>query len=173
MSPRIVLTWQEWKDNYKPKIKVYGKKRKIRTYTLNTFSSATMKYEYADDSNKVRVLNKLENMVSTKRPSIYSTAFTGRKRICFIQPIPRLTASKTEYNYLDMISKTTDAVGNQTKFSYDEYGDNSKTENADNSTRLIANTYQTDLSYGFGTVYGMVNKKDLYGRTWSRGRKVL
>ena len=152
------FTWEYWKDNFRPVVKVYGKKRKIRTYTLNTFSNATLKYEYADDSNKVRVLNKLENSRHRKTEHLFDGFYKLRENQIYTND-STFNSLKTEYNYLDAKSKVTDAMGNQTKFSYDEYGEKAKTENTDNSTRLIANTYQTDLSYGFGTVSGMVNKK--------------
>ena len=165
------VSYEDWKANFTPRIKVYGKRRNIRTYTLNELSDANYNFEYADDSNKVRTLTKL-NVGNYKKNENIFDGFYRLTQSKMYTDATNFNTSTTEYNYLDKPSKTTDARGIETKFSYDEFGNVKKTENpADTSASLMTSTFQNGLTYHWGMVPGIVNKQvfeDEVGNTFEK-----
>ncbi len=79
--------------------------------------------------------------------------------------------AQISYNYLDGKSVVTDGRGNVTKYRYDKYGNIDSTGNADNSYTLGTTVYQNGLSYGFGSVAGLVQKQTLFDETGNRIEK--
>ena len=153
------IAFNTWKADYAPRIKVYGKRRKITTYIKNELSNANYNFEYADDSNKVRTLTKLSVGNYKKNETIFDGFYRPIQNKMYTGATS-FNSTTTEYNYLDKPSKTTDGRGIETKFSYDEFGNVKKTENpADTSASLMTSTFQNGLTYHWGSVSGIVNKQ--------------
>lgn len=154
------VTFQDWKESFAPRIKIYGKRRNIRTYNLNELSNANYMVEYADDSNKVRTLTKLSVGNFKKNENIFDGFYRLTQSKMYTDAI-NFNSSMTEYNYINKPSKTIDARNIETKFSYDEFGNVKKTENpADTSESLMSSSFQNGLTYHWGTVPGIINKQE-------------
>lgn len=142
-----------WNNIARPRLKIYAKTTRFDTIRTPIFKRGTLIYSYRDDTittpnDKVTVKAKLDgygtgNRMKTTQflfnefsqlseSKIYTTSSTGN-------------TSYTYYNYLDGVGKTTDAIGNQTKLSYNRYGNNSETENADNSENFSIDTVLSAL----------------------------
>jgi RHS repeat-associated protein len=164
-----------WKSAYSPKLRLSGKTKIIRPRIVKVYQRGTVRYVYDDANNKVTSFYKMENIGAGERGKkseyIYDGFYKGIETRQFTDNT-NYNAFKTEYNYLDLKSKSIDARNLETKFSYDEFLNNSRTDNADTSYTLVNDTYQTNFyGYYFGTLYGFVNVKEFVDEVGNRIKK--
>lgn len=151
-----------WGQKYLPKLKIYGRQKFIHNYNRLKFNNGTINYEYDDLHNKISVNSKIDGKDTTSRYKKTTNCFDGLRRIYHTKSFTDLTHSdsaKISYNYLDQKSVVTDGRNNVTKYRYDKYGSIDSTGNADNSYSKGKIEYQNGLSYGFGSVAGIVQKQ--------------
>jgi RHS repeat-associated protein len=169
-------TGYDWSEPYSPRIDIKGSEIKITQRIIKVFQRGTLRYTYDDASHRVTVLSKLDNSVFPQRDKMTKTYFDG-----FYKPVQTNsyftvdTSSKasfyTEYNYLDQKAKTIDAKGYETKFSYNEFGTNSKTENEDDSYSFVTEGFYDTLITHWGTYTGFIHKQvftDETGRNFEK-----
>lgn len=154
--------WYVWRSQYSPRLHIVAKKRKIYPRIVKVYARGTFRYAYNDAQNKVESFYKMYNTSSGevgKKTGYTFDGFYNLKQTNIYTNPTQYNTSYVDYNYLDKAGRTTDARGNQTKLSYDQYFSNSKVENADNSHTTNGITFQNSLVYTFGTVPGLIQKQ--------------
>jgi RHS repeat-associated protein len=158
-----------WQQAYAPRLRIYGKYTFNDTIFKSNYSNTTINYSYDDVNNKVSILNKIDMVGSSARNKLSIHFFDGFGKLkesrLYTGPSVYNT-SQIFYNYLDGKAKTIDGVGNETEFSYDKYGNLSKTQHPDDSVILVSNTYQSSLTTEYYTISGgFVNKQEYTDET--------
>lgn len=161
-----------WSSDLLPSIQIYGKTYVYDTVKTINYKNGSLSYSYDDANNKVTVQSKIDKSGTynrSKKVENYFDGFGNLKQSKIYTSVDSSNIYATDYNYLYQKAKSTDAMGNSTKFSYDKYGSLAKTENADASANYVSNTYQSALSTTFYNISGgFVNKQQYTDET---GRK--
>ncbi|MBX7046516.1 MAG: hypothetical protein K1X86_11845 [Ignavibacteria bacterium] len=151
-----------WRSNYSPKLRIKAKKRKIYPRIIKIYARGTFRYTYDDANNKTESFYKMYNSsnseVGKKTNYIFDGFYKLKETNVFTSPSGYNTFTNN-YNYLDLNAKTTDARGNETKYSYDNFLNNSETQNADNTITSVATEHLNGLSYTFGNINGLITKQ--------------
>jgi len=129
---------------------------------------ASLMYFYDDDNNKVTIKNRLEKTGSTFRYKTIENYFDGfGYQIKTKISLPNDSGIYlSEYNYLHRLAKSVDANEDTTEFGYDKYSVLCKTDNADNSTSLVSNTFLSSINTTFYDVSnGCFNKQTYMDET--------
>jgi len=165
--------------NYGPRLRIYAQYTQYDTIKIVNFKNGSLIYNYDDVNDSVQVMSKLYKSNGTNKYKRSTHQFDELGRLVKTKQYKDYNGNynlfKTNYNYLDMKAKSTDARNLSTKFSYDKFNNPAKTENADASLSLVNTTYTTSAASGFLTTFysglDFVNIQELTdetGRTYKK-----
>ncbi|RPI19695.1 MAG: RHS repeat protein [Ignavibacteriae bacterium] len=153
-----------WNEYSRPKVHIYAKKTTYDTTISMKYNSGTVIYGYDDKNDSILVRNKIDGSsgnVRYKKTTNYFDKFYKVKQTNFYTGSASPSTTYSYYNYLDQKGRVTDARNNSTRFSYNMYGNLSRTDNPDESYSFDTTIYYGGITTHWGRLDCLV-KKGIY-----------